>query len=61
MEDLIYTAGDTFMVGPKTPKHIMDNTKTNDTKFVLNQLNKSVLILNSLRNKFCFESIIFYC
>ena len=28
MEDLIYTEGDTFIVGPKTPKHTMGNAKT---------------------------------
>ena len=33
MEDLIYTAGDTFIVGPKTPKHTMGNAKT-DTAVV---------------------------
>jgi len=31
MEDLTYTAGDTFIVGPKTPKHTMGNAKT-DTR-----------------------------
>ena len=30
MEDLIYTAGDTFIVGPKTPKHTMGNEKTDN-------------------------------
>jgi len=30
MEDLIYTAGDTFIVGPKTPKHTMGNAKTDN-------------------------------
>ena len=28
MEDLTYTAGDSFIVGPKTPKHTMGNAKT---------------------------------
>ena len=27
IEDLTYTAGDTFIVGPKTPKHTMGNAK----------------------------------
>ena len=27
-EDLSYTAGDPFIVGPKTPKHTMGNAKT---------------------------------
>ena len=27
MEDLFYTAGDNFIVGPKTLKHSMDNAK----------------------------------
>ena len=30
MEDIIYTAGDSFIVGPKTPKHTMGNTKTDN-------------------------------
>ena len=30
MEDIIYTAGDSFMVGPKTPKHTMGNAKTDN-------------------------------
>ena len=30
MEDLFYKAGDTFIVGPKTPKHTMGNSKTGD-------------------------------
>ena len=30
MEDLTYTAGDTFIVGPKTPKHTMGNAKTDN-------------------------------
>ena len=30
MEDLIYTSGDTFIVGPKTPKHTMGNAKTDN-------------------------------
>ena len=30
MDDLTYTAGDTFIVGPKTPKHTMGNTKTDN-------------------------------
>ena len=30
MEDLIYKAGDTFIVGPKTPKHTMGNAKTDN-------------------------------
>ena len=29
MVDLIYTAGDTLIVGPKTPKYRMSNSKTN--------------------------------
>ena len=28
MEDLTYTVGDSFIVGPKTPKHTMGNAKT---------------------------------
>ena len=28
LEDLIYTAGDTFIVGPKILKHTMGNAKT---------------------------------
>ena len=30
MADLTYTAGDTFIVGPKTPKHTMGNAKTDN-------------------------------
>ena len=30
MEDLIFTAGDTFIVGPNTPKHTMGNAKANN-------------------------------
>jgi len=30
MEDLTYTSGDTFIVGPKTPKHTMGNAKTDN-------------------------------
>ena len=33
MKDLIYSAGDTFIVGPKTPKHTMGNPKS-DTAIV---------------------------
>jgi len=33
MKDLTYTAGDTFIVGPKTPKHTMGNAK-NDNAIV---------------------------
>ena len=33
MEDVKYTAGDTFVVGPKTPKHRMVNAK-NDNAIV---------------------------
>ena len=29
-EDLTYTAGDSFIVGPKTPKHTMGNAKTDN-------------------------------
>ena len=28
MEDITYTSGDSFIVGPKTPKHTMGNAKT---------------------------------
>ena len=28
MENITYTALDTFIVGPKTPKHTMGNAKT---------------------------------
>ena len=30
MEDLTYTAGDSFIVGPKTPKHTMGNAQTDN-------------------------------
>ena len=30
MEDLTYTTGDSFIVGPKTPKHTMGNPKTDN-------------------------------
>ncbi|ABV50878.1 Hypothetical protein P9215_12631 [Prochlorococcus marinus str. MIT 9215] len=30
MEDFTYTAGDFFIVGPKTPKHTMGNAKTDN-------------------------------
>ena len=30
MEDLTYTAGDSFIVGPKTQKHTMGNAKTDN-------------------------------
>ena len=30
MEDLKYTAGDSFIVGPKTPKHTMGNAKSDN-------------------------------
>ena len=30
MKDLTYTSGDTFIVGPKTPKHTMGNAKTDN-------------------------------
>ena len=30
MEDITYTAGDSFIVGPKTPKHTMGNAKTDN-------------------------------
>ena len=30
MADLIYIAGDTFIVGPKTPKHKTGNAKTDN-------------------------------
>ena len=30
MEDITYTEGDTFIVGPKTPKHTMGNAKTDN-------------------------------
>tara|TARA_S200000501_G_scaffold368762_1_gene407097 strand:- start:324 stop:752 length:429 start_codon:yes stop_codon:yes gene_type:complete len=33
MEDIIYTEGDSFIVGPKTPKHTMGNAKS-DTAIV---------------------------
>ena len=33
MEDLTYTEGDSFIVGPKTPKHTMGNAK-NDNAIV---------------------------
>jgi len=52
MEDLIYTAGDTFIVGPKTPKHTMGNAKTdNAIKFDLFQifLTSSFLVKNSIK------------
>ena len=33
MDDITYTEGDSFIVGPKTPKHTMGNSKT-DTAVV---------------------------
>ena len=30
IRDSTYTAGDTFIVGPKTPKHTMGNAKTDN-------------------------------
>ena len=30
MEDITYTAGDSFIVGPKPPKHTMGNAKKNN-------------------------------
>ena len=30
MEDLTYKAGDSFIVGPKTPKHTMGNAQTDN-------------------------------
>ena len=30
MEDITYNAGDSFIVGPKTPKHTMGNAKTDN-------------------------------
>ena len=30
MEDIIYKEGDSFIVGPKTPKHTMGNAKTDN-------------------------------
>ena len=31
MEDLTYIAGDSFIVGPNTPKHTMGNAKTDNS------------------------------
>ena len=46
MEDLTFTAGDTFIVGPKTPGHTMGNAKTdNDIVFFAATGAKGVPIL----------------